>query len=152
MTAPSTRSVSETPQPRRTVPQPTPESQPFWDGCSRKELVIQRCNGCGRHWFPPSNRCQHCWSDNFEWLAVSGRGEVYTFTVYRRAYASELVDQIPYVVAVVELAEGPRLITNIVGCSPDHVRVGMPVEVTFVDVADSVMLHAFRPRETKATA
>ncbi|MCW2636814.1 MAG: hypothetical protein JWQ99_3181 [Blastococcus sp.] len=139
--------TTEPMRPRRVPPQPTPESQPFWDGCARHELVVQRCSSCERFSFPPTNRCQHCWSDDVVWTPVSGRGEVFTFTVYRRAYAAELADQLPYVVGIVELDEGPRLITNIVGCEPSRVRVGMPVDVVFDDVADGVALHAFRPRE-----
>ena len=132
--------------PRRVVPQPSPESQPFWDACARHELVLPRCGSCGRHWFPPSNRCQHCWSEDYTWVAATGRAEVMSFTVFHRAYAPELADQVPYVVAVVTCEEGPRLITNIVGCDPDQVHVGMPVEVTFADLVDGVALHAFRPR------
>ncbi|MPZ61435.1 MAG: nucleic acid-binding protein [Propionibacteriales bacterium] len=131
----------------RTIPRPTSESRYFWDACARHELVIQRCTSCGRCWFPPSNHCQYCWSEDFAWTPVSGRGELYTFTVFRRAYASELVEQIPYVVGVVELEEGPRLITNITECETAHVRVGMPVEVVFNDIAEGFTLHAFRPRE-----
>ncbi len=130
----------------RTLPQPTPESRPFWDACALHHLAIQRCDSCGRFWFPPSNRCQHCWSEEFAWPEVSGYGELYTFTVYHRAYAPELVTQLPYVVGVVQLEEGPRLITNIIDCEPGQVRVGMPVEVVFRDIAEGVTLHAFRPR------
>jgi uncharacterized OB-fold protein len=138
--------VTEPVRPRRMLPQPTPESQPFWDACARHELVVQRCADCGLFWFPPSNRCQHCWSANVAWRPVSGRGRLYSFTVFHRAYAAELADQLPYVVGVVELEEGPRLITNVVGCEPDEVRVDMPVEVVFDDLAENVALHAFRPR------
>jgi uncharacterized protein len=134
-------------RPRRRLPQPTPESQPFWDGLARHELLVQRCGSCGRCWFPPGNRCQHCWSDRHAWERVSGRGRVHSFTVFRRAYAAELADQLPYVVGVVELEEGPRLITNVVGVEPDDVRVDLPVEVVFDDLTDDVTLHAFRPRE-----
>jgi uncharacterized protein len=133
-------------RPRRRLPNPTPESQPFWDALGRHELVIQRCGSCGRFFFPPSNRCQHCWSDDVAWQPVSGRGRLFSFTVFHRAYAAELADQLPYVVGVVDLDEGPRLITNVVGCDPADVRVDMPVEVVFDDLTDEVTLHAFRPR------
>ena len=133
-------------QPARQLPPPTPESQPFWDACARHELHLQRCDACDRFWFPPANHCQHCWSDRFSWQPLSGRAEVYSFTVFRRAYSPELADQLPYVVAVVELEEGPRMVTNVVGCEPDAVRVGMPVEVTFTDIAEGAALHAFQPR------
>ena len=146
MAAPTTPVITEPARPRRALPQPTPESQPFWDACVRRELIVQQCNACGRLWLPPSNRCQHCWSEDVAWTPVSGHASLYSFTVYRRAYAPELVDQLPYVVAVVELDEGPRLITNIVGADPGDVRVGMPLEVVFDDIAEGVTLHAFRPR------
>jgi uncharacterized OB-fold protein len=133
-------------QPRRQLPHPSPESQPFWDGCAHHELLIQRCQPHGHYWFPPAGICPRCWSADFTWTPVSGRGEVFTFTVYRRAYAPELVGQLPYAVGIVELAEGPRLITNIVDCAPEDILVGMPVEVVFDDLADGVTLHAFRPR------
>jgi uncharacterized protein len=130
---------------RRQLPRPSPESQPFWDGLRRHELLVQRCGACGRCFFPPSNRCQHCWSDDVAWEPVSGRGRLFSFTVFHRAYAAELADQLPYVVGIVELEEGPRLITNVVGCAPADVRVDMPVEVAFDDLTDEVTLHAFRP-------
>ncbi|MPZ93426.1 MAG: hypothetical protein GEU96_00660 [Propionibacteriales bacterium] len=151
MSGPTQGATTEADHPLRVVPQPTPESQPFWDACARHELVIQRCRSCGRFWFPPSNHCQHCWSEDFAWEPVSGRGELYTFTVYRRAYAPELAEQLPYVVGVVELEQGPRLITNIVDREPGDVRVGMPVEVVFLDFPAGVTLHAFRPRENSRT-
>jgi uncharacterized protein len=135
---------------QRTLPQPTAESQPFWDACARHELVLPRCASCERFWFPPANRCQHCWSDDYAWTPVSGRASLFTYTVYRRAYAPELVDQLPYVVGIVELEEGPRLITNVVDCDPDRLRVELPVEVVFLDIADGVALHAFRPRDVAA--
>jgi uncharacterized protein len=143
----TTAAATEPVRPRRKLPQPSPESQPFWDACARHELIVQRCDDCGRFWFPPSNRCQHCWSPRFAWTPVSGRALVHSFTVFHRAYAAELADQLPYVVGVVELEEGPRVITNIVGCDPADVRVDMPVEVVFDDITDEVTLHAFRPRE-----
>lgn len=135
---------------RRQVPSPTPDSQPFWDGCARHELLIQRCLPHGHFWFPPANVCQRCWSADFDWTPVSGQGELFTFTVYRRAYSRELADQLPYVVGIVELAEGPRLITNIVGCAPEKLHVGMQVEVVFEDLDGGISLHAFRPRADRA--
>jgi uncharacterized protein len=138
--------TTEPVRPRRRLPSPTPESQPFWDALARHELVIQRCGSCGRFFFPPSNRCQHCWSDDVAWQPVSGRGRLFSFTVFHRAYAAELADQLPYVVGVVDLDEGPRLITNVIGCDPADVRVDLPVEVVFDDLTDEVTLHAFRPR------
>lgn len=126
------------------LPQPTPESRPFWDACVRHELLLQRCADCARFWFPPGNRCQHCWREQFEWEPVSGYGQVHSHTVYRRAYAPDL--GLPYVVAIVELDEGPRMATNIVECTPETVRVGMSVEVMFTDIGPDATLPSFRPR------
>jgi uncharacterized protein len=143
--------AAEPGRPRRVLPQPTTESRPFWDALARHELVMQRCTDCGRLWFPPGKHCQHCWSADVAWTPLSGRGRLFSFTVYHRAYSAELADQLPYVVGIVELDEGPRLITNIVGCRPGEVRVGMAVEVVFDDLDDGVTLHAFRPQSSPST-
>ncbi|MBO0869056.1 MAG: OB-fold domain-containing protein [Micromonosporaceae bacterium] len=135
---------------RRRLPRPTAESQPFWDGCARHELLLQRCLPHGHFWFPPANICQRCWSTEYAWTPVCGLAELFTFTVYRRAYAAELADQLPYVVGIVELVEGPRLISNIVGCAPEQVRIGMKLEVVFEDLDDAVTLHAFQPHADRA--
>jgi uncharacterized OB-fold protein len=140
--------TSATAEAPRLLPRPSPESKPFWDACARHELHLQRCASCGQFWFPPANRCQHCWSDRFAWTPVSGRGEVHTFTVYHRAYAPELAERLPYIVAIVALEEGPRLISNVADCEPSAVRVGMPVEVVFSDISQDVSVHAFRPERT----
>lgn len=128
------------------LPRSTPESDPFWEACSRHVLELQRCDACHQFWFPPSHRCIHCLSDAWTWTPVSGRGQVYTFTVFHRAYHRAFTDEIPYAVAVVELEEGPRLISNVVGCAPGEVRVGMPVSVVFEDVTEDTTLFKFQPR------
>jgi uncharacterized protein len=128
------------------LPRSTPESAPFWEACQRHSLELQQCSACRRFWFPPSNRCPHCLSDEWQWSPVSGKGEVFTFTVFHRAYHKGFTDEIPYAVAVVELEEGPRLVSNIVGCSPDDVKVGMPVSVIFEDVTEDTTLFKFQPR------
>ena len=130
------------------LPHPTPESALFWEACTRHELRMQRCLACGVVRFPPGNRCPACWSDRAEWQALSGRGTIYTFTVMRRAYHRGLADKLPYVVAVVDLEEGPRMVSNVVDCPVDQVRVGDAVEVVFDDVTPEVTLPKFRPRVT----
>lgn len=129
------------------VPQATPDSQPFWSACVDHELRIQRCQRCTRFWFPPGNRCQYCWSEEFAWQPASGRGQVYSYTVYRRAYSADLAGKVPYVVAVVELDEGPRMVTNVVGCPPEAVRIGMSVDAVFESIGPGVTLPRFRPRD-----
>jgi len=117
----------------------------FWDGCARNELLLQRCSACGTFRHPPSAVCPNCLSAQHEWVAVGGRGTVYTFAVVRQALAKAWEDKVPYTVAVIELEEGPRFLTELVGIDPDAVTIGLPVEVSFTQ-RDDVTLPLFRPR------
>lgn len=127
------------------LPRPTAVSQEFWAAARRHELRLQRCRSCGAHIFYPRAFCPACLSDSLEWTSVSGRGKVYSFTVVRRAMHPAFRPDVPYVLAIVELEEGPRLTTNIVGCDPSDVRVDMPVDVVFDDVTPEVTLVKFQP-------
>ena len=122
------------------------DTMPFWEGTRRGELRIQRCRACGRHVFYPRAVCPFCMSDELDWVRASGRGVVYSFTVVHRA-PEEFQHQVPYVVALVDLEEGPRLMTRIVDVEPHAVHIGMPVEVTFRPVTEEIVLPCFRPRE-----
>ena len=128
------------------VPLPTPETRPFWEAARRHELQLRRCRACGLHHFYPRAACPHCLSADLEWRRASGRGTLHTFTVVHRGQRDFPLGA-PYVIAIVELAEGPRLMTNLVGIAPDPaaIRIGMPVEVTFEDVSSDVALPRFRP-------
>lgn len=127
------------------LPVPSPVTQEFWRAARRHELVLQRCQACERYIYYPRALCPYCLSDDLRWTPVSGRGTVYSFTVARRPTASVFADWAPFVIAVVELDEGPRMTTNIVGCAPEEVRIGMAVEAAFEDVTDDVTLVKFRP-------
>lgn len=127
------------------LPAPSPESLPFWEACGRNELMLQRCHACGRAWFPPAGLCPHCWSRGWTWDSMSGQGVVVSFVVYRRPYHPHPSLMPPYVVAVVELAEGPRLATRLVAVEPDDVRCGMAVEVAFTEASEGWLLPLFRP-------
>ena len=129
----------------RPLPNPTPDSAAFWEACQQHVLKLQQCNACGEFWFPPGNRCGHCWSESWEWKPVSGRGQLFTFTVIRRAYHAGFADGLPYNVAVVQLEEGPRLVSNVVECAPEDLKVGMPLSVVFEDVTPETTLPKFRP-------
>jgi uncharacterized OB-fold protein len=107
--------------------------------------MIQRCSNCRSHIFYPRYNCPQCGSRGLEWVQASGRGKVYTYTVARRPTHPAFADRVPYVIAIVELEEGPRLTTNIVDCDPNAVRIDMPVEVTFEDVNEEISLPVFRP-------
>ena len=128
----------------RPLPDPSPLTQPFWAAAKDRELRIQRCHACGTHLFYPRHLCTTCGSADLQWRPVSGRGTVFTFTVARRPTHPGLADRVPYVIAVVELEEGPKLTTNLIGIDPDYVEIGLPVEATFEDV-DETTLVQFRP-------
>lgn len=118
---------------------------PFWEGCARNELLLQRCSACGTFRHPPSAVCPNCLSAHHAWVPSSGRGTIYTFAVVRQALSKAWEDKVPYTVAVIELEEGPRFLTELVGIDPDAVRIGLPVEVTFTQ-RDGATLPLFRPR------
>jgi uncharacterized OB-fold protein len=109
-----------------------------------RELRLQRCHACGTYLFYPRYLCTACGSDDLRWCPVSGRGTVFTFTVARRPTHPGLADKVPYIIAVVELAEGPKLTTNLVDIDPDDVVIGLPVQASFEDVDDSTLVQ-FRP-------
>jgi uncharacterized protein len=132
-------------RPHKPIPRPAPESVPYWEAAKNHRLELPRCNACGKFWFPPSRSCPHCLAADFAWTPVSGRGTVFSFVVYHRVYHPAYEGEVPYVVALIALEEGPRLLSNIVGVAPDTVRVDMPVKVVFDDVADGVSVPKFTP-------
>ncbi len=129
------------------IPEQTELTAPYWDAAREGRLVMQECQECGRLQHPPLPACPdcHCHGSRLGWREVSGTGTVYTYTVVRHPTHFAFADQIPYVVAIVALAEGPWLVTGITGCPPDQVRVGMPVRAVFREVAEGVTLPYFEP-------
>jgi uncharacterized protein len=132
-------------KPRKPLPRPAPESVPFWEAANNHRLELPRCNACGKFWFPPSRSCPHCLAADFAWTPVSGRGTVFSFVVFHRVYHPAYEGEVPYVVALIALEEGPRMLSNVVGIPPEQVRCDMPVKVVFDDVADGVALPKFTP-------
>jgi uncharacterized protein len=130
------------------IPAPTLETAPFWEACRHHQLRIQRCSDCRQYQFFPRLYCSKCFSELLEWVYVSGRAKVLSFTIVRRPVSAAFADEVPYVVAVVTLDEGPQMMTNIVGCAPDEVTIGMPVEVIFEDWTDTISIPKFRPRQS----
>jgi hypothetical protein len=118
---------------------------PYWEAAREKRLVVQECQSCRQLWHPPLPRCPHCHAAGPGWRQVSGDGTIYTYTVVRHPTHYAFADQIPYVLAIVALAEGPRLVTAITGVAPDQVRAGQPVRAVFRDVAEGVTLPYFEP-------
>lgn len=127
------------------VPAPTPETQPFWDGTKAGELRLQRCRSCERAYFYPRPFCPHCLSQDVEWFAASGRAKLHTYVINHRPGPGFEADA-PYAIAVVELAEGPRMMTNIVGVenTPENLELDMELEVVFEEQGDQVVPR-FRP-------
>jgi len=137
--------MSDKPKYAKPLPRIDQETKGFWEACQRHELYLQRCGECGALRYYPRAACPNCLSDRVVWVRASGQGTVYTFTVTNQNQAPGFRDALPYVLAYVELAEGVRMLTNIVGCAPDDVRIGMPVEVVFEDVTPAVTLPKFKP-------
>jgi uncharacterized protein len=131
------------------IPAVTDLTRPYWEAARDGRLVIQRCQRCAASWHPPLPACPHCHGTELGWREVCGLGTVYTYTVVRHATHAALADRIPYVIALVELAEGPRIVTGIVGCDPGDVRAGMAVRVRFDDVTDEVALPYFEPSHNR---
>ena len=103
------------------LPQPSIETVPFWEAVQQRKLLMPRCDACGTVAFPPTVACMKCSGSAFTWTAMSGNGTVYSFVVYHRIYHPAFADKVPYVVAVIELAEGPRIISGVVGIPPADV-------------------------------
>jgi uncharacterized protein len=138
--------------PRFDLPAPDPETQPFWDAARAGTLLIRRCRDCGRFHFYPRPFCPSCWSSNVEWVEASGRASLYTWSVVRRNDLPPFNERVPYVAAVVDLEEGPRMMTNVVDCDVDALEIGMPLEVVFRPIADDVTIPVFRPRVAERAA
>lgn len=127
------------------LPKNNADTKEFWEGCKEHVIRVQKCGDCGHVRWPPSFLCPQCHSRETDWIISTGRGLVYTFVVNHIAYHPAFQEDLPYVVAIVELDEGPHLITNIVGCDPSEVHCDIPVEVVWDDITDEFSLPKFRP-------
>lgn len=136
--------------PAKAVPVPTPDTQPFWDGCAAGELRIQRCLECGQAFFYPRPVCPHCSSTLVEWFTASGQATLHSYVISHRP-APGFEAEAPYAIAVVELAEGPRMMTNLIGVpnTPEDLVLDMPLLVTFEQRGD-VSIPLFRPAQPSA--
>jgi uncharacterized protein len=126
------------------LPTITEENRPFWAGCAAGELRVQRCDGCGHLRYPIQPLCPECLDDGFGWQPLSGRGEVFATAVYHRAFHPAYAADVPYNLVIVQLAEGPRMYSTVLGGDP---VVGQPVTVEFDEVADGIHLPRFRRGE-----
>ena len=127
------------------VPVPTKETKPYWDGCKKHELHIQKCAACNHYQSYPRSYRPYSISDRVEWVKASGRAKVLSFTIVYRPVTQAFAGDVPYVVALVTLDEGPQLMTNVIGCPPEQVKIGMPVRVTFEDWTEEISVPKFKP-------
>lgn len=123
------------------------DSRPFWEGCAHEELLLQQCAECGAYRHPPSPICRRCLSPRHEWVAATGHGRVYSFVVVHHPFDPAWESDLPYVVVVIELAEGPLILSNVVHVSPEQVSVGMPVRVCYERASEEIVLPVFCPAE-----
>ena len=124
--------------PHNSAPESNIEIQPFWDATAEGKLLLKKCNGCGKIHYYPRTICPFCFSDDTVWIEASGKGTIYSYSVIRRV-------EVPYVMAYVTLEEGPTMMTNIIDCDMDSVRIEMPVTVSFVDTGEGNALPMFTP-------
>jgi uncharacterized OB-fold protein len=129
---------------QRIIPQPTPETQHFWDGAKNGELLLQQCSSCDHTYFPPRPFCPKCGSRDVQVIKASGKGRLYSYIIN---YLPAPGMKPPFAVAVVELEEGPRMMSNILECepTPEALQLDMPLEVTFEKLSDDIALPQFKP-------
>jgi uncharacterized protein len=119
------------------------DSRPYWEGLTQGELRIQRCDTCSRHVFYPRSICPHCSSEKLSWITTTGKGTIYSYTIAHQAFGP-YADEVPFVVAIVELEEGVRMMTRIVDTPPEQVHIGAAVHVTFATISEEITLPYFQ--------
>jgi uncharacterized protein len=127
------------------LPSPTPITAPFWAGLKEGRIMVQNCQDCGGWVFYPRSHCSHCLSDRLEWRQVTGAATLYTFTITRQPTAPHFADEVPQLLAVVELEGGIRMTTTLVNVAESDIRVGMKLVPCFDPVSDEVTLLRFQP-------
>ena len=125
------------------LPHPTVVSRPFWEGCQRGELLFQRCGACGNATWSPAVMCSNCRSTELHWEQSKGEGEVYSWTVVWRPQTPQFT--VPYAAVIMRMDEGYDFLSNMIGCAPDEVHVGMRAKVAFHKLTDEITLPYFVP-------
>ena len=126
-------------------PRPTALSAAYWDGCRNQQLLIQRCAQCDQHQFYPRSICTSCMSEDVEWVQATGCGTVRTYTVIRHPVAKAYAEEVPYVIALIRLEEGPTMMSALTNCDPASVAAGMAVEVVFEQWSEEIAMPKFQP-------
>ena len=133
----------------RALPMPDNVSRHYWSAAARGELVIQRCRSCGKYQFYPRSLCLSCAGEP-EWVQATGRGTLHTYTIIRQNRTPPFAGLVPYAVAIVELEEGVRMMSNVIDCPVEELYIGMPLEVVLVAVDEAIGLPFWRPAATSA--
>lgn len=130
---------------KKPMPKPKKWSQPFWDAAKKHKLVLKKCKDCGHIDHPPYLYCTNCMSDNSEWVEASGKGKLYAYAINEYMVPFPFWDDMPYVVAMIDLDEGVRMISNVIECEQDKLKNGMELEVVFDDVSEGFTLPKWKP-------
>lgn len=131
------------------LPTVSEDGRYYWRACRERRFVLQRCTDCGQHQFPPRVLCSHCGLQSLEWAEGDGAGAVYSFTIVHRPPEPSFQPDVPYVVAVIQLDDGPRMMSNVVGIEPDQMRIGMRVRPVFEEATDEITLLKFTPDQAR---
>ena len=131
------------------IPAITPDMREFFDGARAGSLMVQKCDSCSTLRFPAHELCSKCNSRDSRWVPVSGRGEVFSFNIMHQLYHPGFATEVPYAVVMVELEEGCKFVSNLLGIKPHEIKCGMPVEVTFEKLNDEVSMPKFQLRAAK---
>lgn len=126
------------------LPSKNLDAKPLWDSCKNHSMALQRCVSCGQFRYPPRSLCPNCHETEAEWRPVSGRGHVYVSLVMCHSYGPVWEKDVPYNVSIIELEEGVHIWSNVVGCSPDDVKIGDAVSIVYEDVTEEITLPKFR--------
>jgi uncharacterized OB-fold protein len=126
-------------------------TKPYWEGCKRHELLIQKCGQCGMHQFYPRLICTGCSASSLDWVAASGCGTVVSWTIVRHPVSEAYADDVPYVIALIKLQEGPTMMSQLIDCDLESVHSGLPVSVCFQDWTEEVSMPVFRLRSDSDT-
>ncbi len=124
------------------TPRPTPTEQPFYDACAQHQLILQHCQSCEHVLFYPRTHCDQCHSEQLVWREASGQGSIASFTVVRRSVSANF--EVPYIIALIDLAEGPRMMSQIIEAEPEALAVGLAVSVDFALWPEDITLPVFR--------
>ncbi|HEY6407504.1 MAG TPA: OB-fold domain-containing protein [Ktedonobacteraceae bacterium] len=137
--------MTQAPDYNKPVPIPDEASQPFYEGAREHRLMIQQCTTCGAVMWPVKSRCNNCLSPTITWVQASGKATLYSFVLMHQIYHPGFASEVPYTIAQVDLEEGLRILTTVVGCSHADLQIGMPLEVTFEAITNEVSLPKFKP-------